>query len=485
MDRRSFLAFRQDSAAQGFRHQSSRRPGRRRARCSIPMSPGDRARRPSRATTTSSVRNTELKLRCTCGCTLDVFTCRTTDFTCTYSPALHREVVDLFAEGKTSEAVIAAFVDKYGEKILMAPKPEGFNLAGYVVPGAAILAVGGIVAWIIRRRVRLSRHRAVGWRGRGPSGRSSGDERRARAARTGAGGDGKVIWLEAAAAALVGVALLLVVLGPLISRELVPAIVDDEPQDLEETPKGIALSALKEIEFDQATGKLSDEDYAMLKGKYTAQALEAPCGPRMAAAGPGDLEAVIAARARAIRAQGSSDSDLPALRAAARAGCALLFHLRLRAWRAELRRVRRDPAARQPFLRPVRDARRRLIHPGSGLPVAVRPPVPFLDRKRPARLLPVSLVVVSAGVLGARGALSGRCLGSGLLLAQHDLDPVRAAIVPDRNGGRVAPDAVEGRPCDPAAVVLRIEHGDLVARAADPPRERESAATPPGCTGRS
>jgi len=81
--------------------------------------------------------------------------------------------------------------------------------------------------------------------------------------------------MESVAAALVGVALLLVVLGPLISREQVPAIVDDEPQDLEETPKGIALSALKEIEFDQATGKLSDEDYAMLKGKYTAQALDA------------------------------------------------------------------------------------------------------------------------------------------------------------------------------------------------------------------
>lgn len=105
------------------------------------------------------VRNTELKLGCTCGCTLDIFTCRTTDFTCTYSPALHRDVVALFAEGKTSEQVIAAFVDKYGEKILMAPKPEGFNIAGYVVPGIGILAVGGVVAWIIRRRVRLSKAR--------------------------------------------------------------------------------------------------------------------------------------------------------------------------------------------------------------------------------------------------------------------------------------------------------------------------------------
>ena len=128
-----------------------------------------------------------------------------------------------------------------------------------------------------------------------------------------------MIWLEAVAAALVGMALLLVVLGPLISREPVPAIVDDEPEDLEETPKGVALSALKEIEFDQATGKLSDEDYAMLKGKYTAQALSAlragegalPDARPAAASGAApvdgvrDLEAVIAARARAVRAEGA------------------------------------------------------------------------------------------------------------------------------------------------------------------------------------
>ena len=139
-----------------------------------------------------------------------------------------------------------------------------------------------------------------------------------------------MIWLEAAAAALVGVALLLVVLGPLISRELVPALVDDEPQDLEETPKGIALSALKEIEFDQATGKLSDEDYAMLKGKYTAQALDAlraedvqprPRRPRSGHRGarPGHP------------GTGFLGQHMPALRTAARDGCDLLFHLRLRA----------------------------------------------------------------------------------------------------------------------------------------------------------
>ena len=159
MDRRSFLAFRQDSV----RKDSTTSPRAGQGAVGTLFNP-DVAGRPRTPTLESDndaqVRNTELRLGCTCGCTLDVFTCRTTDFTCTYSPALHREVVDLFAAGKTSEAVIAAFVDKYGEKILMAPKPEGFNLAGYVVPGAAILTVGGIVAWIINRRVQLSRHRA-------------------------------------------------------------------------------------------------------------------------------------------------------------------------------------------------------------------------------------------------------------------------------------------------------------------------------------
>lgn len=106
------------------------------------------------------VQATERQLRCTCGCTLDVFTCRTTDFTCTYSPAMHREVLALYGQGKTSEAVIAAFVDKYGEKILMAPKPEGFNIAGYVVPSIGILLVGILIAWIIRRRVQRSNEQA-------------------------------------------------------------------------------------------------------------------------------------------------------------------------------------------------------------------------------------------------------------------------------------------------------------------------------------
>lgn len=108
------------------------------------------------------IKTIEQRLACTCGCTLDIFTCRTTDFTCTYSPALHREVVDLDRAGKTAQEILDAFVAKYGEKALMAPKPEGFNLWGYLLPGSVILLGGGaLAAFISRRRVAVAEAQAV------------------------------------------------------------------------------------------------------------------------------------------------------------------------------------------------------------------------------------------------------------------------------------------------------------------------------------
>jgi len=48
----------------------------------------------------------------------------------------------------------------------------------------------------------------------------------------------------------------------------------DDPDD-DVSPQAVALRALKEIEFDRATGKLSDSDYEQLKAKYTQEALVA------------------------------------------------------------------------------------------------------------------------------------------------------------------------------------------------------------------
>ena len=84
--------------------------------------------------------------------------------------------------------------------------------------------------------------------------------------------------IEAIAAGVVGAALLWLVLQPIVSPALhVP--VDLDPLDPEETPRGQALIALKEIEFDRATGKLSDEDYADLNARYSAAAIAALDAP--------------------------------------------------------------------------------------------------------------------------------------------------------------------------------------------------------------
>jgi cytochrome c-type biogenesis protein CcmH/NrfF len=103
------------------------------------------------------VKAIEHRLRCTCGCNLDIYTCRTTDFTCGTSPRLHREVLALQDEGKNADEIIDAFVAKYGEQILMAPKPVGFNIAGYVVPGVALLLGGATLTLLLRRRMRVAR----------------------------------------------------------------------------------------------------------------------------------------------------------------------------------------------------------------------------------------------------------------------------------------------------------------------------------------
>lgn len=55
----------------------------------------------------------------------------------------------------------------------------------------------------------------------------------------------------------------------------VRALDEGEDPDDDLSPPTVALRALKEIEFDRATGKLSDSDYEQLKAKYTAEALAA------------------------------------------------------------------------------------------------------------------------------------------------------------------------------------------------------------------
>jgi hypothetical protein len=77
--------------------------------------------------------------------------------------------------------------------------------------------------------------------------------------------------IEVVLAAALAAAVLLVVIGPRRAgrRPLEPF----DPPPIEETRRGQALLALKDLDFDHATAKISDEDYHQLRERFTEDAL--------------------------------------------------------------------------------------------------------------------------------------------------------------------------------------------------------------------
>ena len=122
----------------------------------------------------------ERQIRCQCGCTLDVYICRTTDFSCQVSPAMHRDIISLVAGGYAAQEILDAFVTTYGERALMAPKREGFNLAGYLVPFAALGAGAVALTVVLRGMSRRPAPAATGPRGAPPASAHPTDDEIAR-----------------------------------------------------------------------------------------------------------------------------------------------------------------------------------------------------------------------------------------------------------------------------------------------------------------
>ena len=118
----------------------------------LPPKPGARA-------VVSAAERDELehRLRCQCGCTLDVYTCRTTDFSCQVSPAMHRDVLALVSGGYSAQEIIDSFVGTYGERVLMAPPANGFNLLGWMAPFVALAGGATFVAIVLRKWQKTNR----------------------------------------------------------------------------------------------------------------------------------------------------------------------------------------------------------------------------------------------------------------------------------------------------------------------------------------
>src|SRR5690349_24912016 len=74
--------------------QSASRPVR------LPPKPGSRV-----VVGTEERDALEHRIRCQCGCTLDVYTCRTTDLSCQVSPSRHRDVMAPVSGGQSAPEI--------------------------------------------------------------------------------------------------------------------------------------------------------------------------------------------------------------------------------------------------------------------------------------------------------------------------------------------------------------------------------------------
>lgn len=111
---------------------------------SLPPKPGAKA-----VLTPEERTRVEQQIACPCPCTMDIHTCRRS-MPCGFSPRMTADVGRLVEGGYTGEEILAAFERAYGERVLMSPKREGFNLVGYLLP-AVLVSTGAVgLAVLIR-----------------------------------------------------------------------------------------------------------------------------------------------------------------------------------------------------------------------------------------------------------------------------------------------------------------------------------------------
>ena len=94
----------------------------------------------------------EESLTCQCGCGLTVHSCN--HLQCGSGDPIKKEIAERIARGEDKATILAAFRDRYGEKILSSPTFQGFNWVAWITPFAAVLVGGVGIALVIRRWTR-------------------------------------------------------------------------------------------------------------------------------------------------------------------------------------------------------------------------------------------------------------------------------------------------------------------------------------------
>jgi cytochrome c-type biogenesis protein CcmH/NrfF len=97
-------------------------------------------------------REIEESLTCQCGCGLTVHSCN--HIQCGSGEPIKKEIAERLARGESKEQILDAFTKKFGEKVLSSPTMQGFNTLAWIMPFAAVLTAGAILAMVIQRRTR-------------------------------------------------------------------------------------------------------------------------------------------------------------------------------------------------------------------------------------------------------------------------------------------------------------------------------------------
>jgi cytochrome c-type biogenesis protein CcmH len=105
---------------------------------------------PSDADSRTEALSAHIICNCDCGKKI-VQTCY-----CGVADSLRAEIRSRVAAGDDDPGVLEYFVRKYGEEILAAPTPRGFNLAAWAAPATALIAGLLFAALLLRRWSRLA-----------------------------------------------------------------------------------------------------------------------------------------------------------------------------------------------------------------------------------------------------------------------------------------------------------------------------------------
>jgi cytochrome c-type biogenesis protein CcmH len=92
------------------------------------------------------------RLVCQCGCEDQLSVCAMQN--CGSATPMRAEIRERLQKGESVEAVVNAFVERVGKKVLSAPTMKGFDLTAWIMPFVMLCLGAAAVSWIVVKMVR-------------------------------------------------------------------------------------------------------------------------------------------------------------------------------------------------------------------------------------------------------------------------------------------------------------------------------------------